>query len=115
MRTYEAILLAANALLAMYASMVNFQVANAKPNQPYRSVWFPIALLAAFYATVNLLYLGGILSLDLRDIISPLVSLAVWPLVWIRPALVNTQVNSSVSEAITRLSDAIEEENHELE
>ena len=102
MNDLERWVILANAVMAFIAMFVNAGTAHATP-EPWRSVRIPIAVLAAIYCAAYLwLFITenvGPWSSIMRG-----VSILSWPIVWIRPAIVNRRIVDAMRHAVKTAS-----------
>jgi hypothetical protein len=91
-----------NSLMAFVAMLVNAGTAHATP-EPWRSVRIPIAVLAAIYCVA---YLWLFFAEDVGPWSSIMrgVSILSWPIVWIRPAIVNRRIVDAMRHAVKTAS-----------
>ncbi len=102
MSTLERYVVLANAVMALFAMGVNAGTAHATP-EPWRSVRIPIAALAGIYSAA---YLWLFFTQDVGPWSSIMrgVSVLAWPVVWIRPAIVNRRVVAAMRKAVRTAS-----------
>lgn len=102
MNDLERWVIVANAVMAFIAMFVNAGTAHATP-EPWRSVRIPIAVLAAIYC-VAYLWLFITENVGPWSSIMRGVSILSWPIVWIRPPIVNRRVVDAMRHAVKTAS-----------
>ncbi len=91
-----------NGLLAASAATAN-AYAGVRSPEPWRSVRMPIAALASIY---SLAYLWLFITQDIGPWSSVMrgFSLLAWPIVWVRPAIVNLRIVDAMRKAVKTAS-----------